>query len=95
MKCDRTPAARIIDLSQTGHPNSVKIEVLRYVCGVKGRPRTLPVTRRKIAQWFRQTPAAAIDAALKDLVDEQKIVPSLTKTERYQAAKSSLPAVWR
>jgi hypothetical protein len=95
MRCDRTPTTRIVDLSKTGHPDTVKMELLKYIRGLLGRPRRLPITRTKILRWFAGTPAEAIDGGLKALVDEKKIIPSRTRCERYQIARDALPEIWR
>lgn len=72
MNCDRTYSETVIDLTQTGHPRSVHAAVLRFVRGLHRR-RTAPISRLRIGRWLARTPAWAIDAAIIDLIGEQKI----------------------
>lgn len=91
MHCDRTQMARIVDLSQTGHPDSVKTEVLRFICGING-PRASAVTRKQIGRWLARTPAEAVTNALAALVTERKV---LIAGKRYVADPNALPPGYR
>lgn len=89
MHCD-TSTRPIFDLTQYKAPRALHGELVRYIRGVRG-PRQNPVTRRQIGDWCSRTPAAAIDAALAELIAEGKITTVRIGGTRYRNNRTHRP----